>query len=77
MVVAVDSDWETRFHVAKSTVGVEETARAWIVEWYIPSDGSVLGNFRVVVNGKSCTAGIVENAYVPFTGASSIFTVSA
>ena len=74
VVVAVDSDWETRFHIIKSTVGVKETARAWTVEWHIPA-ATPAGSYRVVVNGKSCVNGIIDNSYIPFVGESPTFTV--
>jgi len=75
--VAVDGDWETRISIIKHTVDVVESARTWLMSWYIPADVTP-GKYRIVHNGTSYDAPLIgTDKFTEFQGVSSEFLVIA
>jgi len=73
--IAVDGDWETRISIKKHTVDVIESARTWLMSWFIPTDVTP-GTYRIVYKGTAYDKPIIgSKKFTEFEGTSSEFKV--
>ena len=75
VVVATDTDWETRLSIVKKSVDLVYTARTWHIDWFIPATAS--GFYRIKHMGTSYDDPLIGKAtFAEYFGQSSVFVVA-